>query len=123
MGIGLMEGIGASAGTPYVVAGGAGVAALNTTTAPSKKPSMGVPMEAEISLAVGWYTEIGSGLSWKAKEKKKKKGTRTSITSDDVERDMDMRQPVAYGRGNMGKREEKKEEGRKGGDISQTQAH
>ena len=106
MGIGLMEGIGASAGTPCVVAGGAGVVALNITSAPSKKPSMGVPMEAEISLAVGWYTEIGSGLSWKAKEKKK--GTRPSITSDDVERDMDMRQPVAYGKGNMGKREEKK---------------
>ena len=120
MGIGLMEGIGASAGTPYVVAGGAGVVALNITSAPSKKPSMGVPMEAEISLAVGWYTEIGSGLSWKAKEKKK--GTRPSITSDDVERDMDMRQLVAHGKGNMAK-EKKKKEGRKGGDISQTRAH
>ena len=84
---------------------------------------MGVPMEAEISLAMGWYIEIGSGLSWKAKEKKKKKGTRPSITSDDVERDMDIRQPVAYGRGNMGKREGKKKKGRKGGDISQTRAH
>ena len=55
-------------------------------------------------------------------KRKKKKGTRPSITSDDVERDMDMRQLVAYGKGNMGKREEKKE-GRKGGDISQTRAY
>ena len=53
--------------------------------------------------------------------KRKKKGTRPSITSDDVERDMDMRQLVAYGKGNMGKREEKK--GRKEGNIPQTQAH
>ena len=53
MGTGLEEGIRALAGTPYVAAGGVGVAVLNTTSALSMKPPMGVPMEVEISSAVG----------------------------------------------------------------------
>ena len=48
-----MEGIGTSTGTLYAVARGAGVAVLNTTSASSKKPPMGVPIEAEISSVVG----------------------------------------------------------------------
>ena len=52
------------------------------------------------------------------KKKKKKKGTKESVTSDDVEREM--KQPMAYGRGNMGKREEKGR--RKEGDIPQAWA-
>ena len=48
----LCEGIGASAGTPYAAVG---VEAMGSTiiSAPSKKPSMGVPMVAETSSVVG----------------------------------------------------------------------
>ena len=49
------------AGTPGAVVEEVGVA--NTTLAPSKKPSMGAPMEAKSSSTVGWYTERGSGSS------------------------------------------------------------
>ena len=63
MGTGSVEGIEALAGTPCAVAGRAGVAASNITSALSKKLPMGVPMEAKISSVVGWYMEIGLGLS------------------------------------------------------------
>ena len=63
MGTGSVEGIGASVGTPCAVAGVAKVVVPNTTSTLSKKPFVGVPMEAESSSSVGWYTEIGSGLS------------------------------------------------------------
>lgn len=53
MGIGSMEGIGASVGTPYAATGVEEAMVSNTTSAPSKKPSMDVPMEAKISSAVG----------------------------------------------------------------------
>ena len=55
MGTGLVGEVRASTGTPCVPAKVAGVANL----APSKKPSMGVPMEVESSLAVGRYIEKG----------------------------------------------------------------
>ena len=106
MGTNSVEGIRALARTSYAVAGMAGAMIPNTISALSKKPSMGVPMEVESSSTVGWYTEIGSASSWK---EKKKRRTKEFITSDDAEREM--RQPMTYGRGNMGKREEK--EGRK----------
>ena len=48
-----VEGIGASTGTPCAAVEGAGVAASNTTSALSKKPSIGVPMEAKSSSTVG----------------------------------------------------------------------
>ena len=51
----------ASAGTLGAVAKEAGVA--NTTSAPSKKPPMGAPMEPKSSSTVGRYIERGSGLS------------------------------------------------------------
>ena len=48
-------------GTSGVVAEEAGVA--NTMLTPLKKPPMGARMEAESSLAMGWYTKRGSGSS------------------------------------------------------------
>ena len=53
IGSGLVEGIGISIGTHCVVVGVVGAIALATTLTPSKKPSMGVPMTAKTSLAVG----------------------------------------------------------------------
>ena len=50
LGTGSAEGVGVLAGA-LCAAGGAGVD--NTASAPSKKPSIGTPMEAEISSAVG----------------------------------------------------------------------
>ena len=58
----------ASAGTPGAATEEAGVA--NTTSAISKQPPMGAPMEAESSSVVGWYTERGSSSSWKTKKKR-----------------------------------------------------
>ena len=63
--------------------------------------------------------EISSGSSLKTKKKKKKGRTKEPKTDDDAKREM--RQPMAYGRGNMCKREEK--EGRKDGDVPQAWAH
>ena len=57
----LFSGVGVLAGTLGVAVEGVDVA--NATSSPSKKPSMGTPMEAEISSAVGRYTEKGSGSS------------------------------------------------------------
>ena len=53
--------VSAGAGTPGAAVEEVGVA--NTALALSKKPPMGAPMEAKSSLAVGWYTERGSGSS------------------------------------------------------------
>jgi len=60
LGTGSAEGVGVLVGA-LCAAGGAGVA--NTASAPSKKPSIGTPMEAEISSAVGRYTNRGLGSS------------------------------------------------------------
>ena len=51
----------ASIGISGAMAEKAGV--VNTTSAPSKKPPMGAPMEAESSSAVGWYIEGDLGSS------------------------------------------------------------
>ena len=61
LGTGSEGGVRASVGTPCAAVEGASGA--NATLAPSKKPSIGTPMEVESSLVVGWYTERGSGLS------------------------------------------------------------
>ena len=61
LGTGSAEGVGALAGALCAVVEGAGV--TNTTLAPSKKPSMGTPMEAKIFSAVGRYMDRGSGSS------------------------------------------------------------
>ena len=71
MGTGSVEGMGASAETPCEAAGAAEAMVLNITSASSKKPSMGVPMEAKSSSAVGWYMEISLGSSWKMKVMRK----------------------------------------------------
>ena len=67
MGTGLVEGMGASTTTLCVAAEAAEAMVLNITSAPSKKPSMGMPMEVESSLTMGRYMEIGSSSSWKIK--------------------------------------------------------
>ena len=67
MGTGLVEGMGASTTTLYVAAEAAEAMVPNITLAPSKKPSMGMPMEVESSLTMGRYMEIGSSSSWKIK--------------------------------------------------------
>ena len=51
----------ASVGISGAMAEKASVA--NTTSAPSKKPPMGAPMEVESSSAVGWYIEGDLGSS------------------------------------------------------------
>ena len=61
MGIDLVGRVVASAGTPSAATEEAGVA--NTMSAPSKKPPMDAPIEAESSSTVGWYIERGSGSS------------------------------------------------------------
>lgn len=53
MGTGSVEGIRASVGTPYAATRVAKAMVSNTTSTPSKKPSMDAPMEAKISSAVG----------------------------------------------------------------------
>ena len=58
--MGLGEGIEASAGTPSVATKVKAMASA-TISAPSKKPSMGIPIAARTSLLVGQYTEGGSG--------------------------------------------------------------
>ena len=71
MGTRSVEGMVASIETPCVATGATEAVVPNITLAPSKKPSIGVPTEAESSSAVGWYMEIGSGLSWKMKVTRK----------------------------------------------------
>ena len=61
----LFSGVGVLAGTLGAAVKGVGVA--NATSAPSKKPSMGTPMEAEIYSAVGRYTKRGSSSPLKKK--------------------------------------------------------
>ena len=61
MGTDLVGRVVVSAGTPGAAAKEVGVA--NTTSALSKKPPMGAPMEAESSSTMGRYIERGSGLS------------------------------------------------------------
>ena len=63
MGTGLVEGMGVSAETSCEAAGAIEAVVPNITLAPSKKPSMGVPIEAESSSTVGWYMKIGLGSS------------------------------------------------------------
>ena len=67
MGTGLVEGMGASTATLCAAAEAAEAMVPNITSAPSKKPSMGMPMEVESSLTMGQYMEIGSSSSWKIK--------------------------------------------------------
>ena len=67
MGTGLVEGMGASTTTLCAAAEVAEAMVPNITSAPSKKPSMGMPIEVESSLAMGQYMEIGSSSSWKIK--------------------------------------------------------
>jgi len=52
MGIGPVKRMGASTKTPYAATGVAEAVVPNITSIPSKKPSMGVPMEAESSSAM-----------------------------------------------------------------------
>ena len=52
MGIGSVKRMRASTETPYAAAGAAEAVVPNITSTPSKKPSMGVPMEAESSSAM-----------------------------------------------------------------------
>ena len=71
MGTSSVKEMGASVETPYAAVRAAKAVVPNITSAPSKKPFMGVPMKAKSSSIVGRSIEIGLGSSWKMKVTRK----------------------------------------------------